>query len=1413
MPPRGGSTHRVAEGVYTFRYTEDKAGDTAPPTGGASEHVSEGVDSTSESEDKGVDRSPEDYTKPVKQQTISSWLKSGKMQEVKTTEKPAATSRNLRKSLNRRERTFLDRWLSASTNENTGEKPTDRDVQGTTGKKKPEPLLLTEDWKQSITKLIETGDREDVLCQHHLVIRKRDMRSLLWSNWLNDSIMDEYLLKIKKRSEDRDEYPSIEVLTVYFYKKLHRLGLEEGMNQTRDWIPSDLRDKELIFFPIHISSHWSMVYVDMKGKTINYLNSLEGSRNYSEAPGVIKRFMEKYHREKGEEVTYRVKIRTDAPLQENGVDCGVFALKCSDRISSKESLNFHQRDIPETRWKMAWEILNGELRDDLRVTAPTVQGSKKRKPAKKRERRREKKSQRGQENAEAGVNSNSTNKKQRINWPQANSNEWEKLDTDLTGILSGIGGSAEAKAESHPKVIYEICLGRFGAVTKKSKGAPRGPSRRQERGKSLREEINKLKKTYIAAPEEEKGAIDHLQKEKLKELRVLKRAESMRKSRGKMKANCQEFLGQPFKYGKKVLDAGVKGELKSSKEEVEAYLKAAHDDPKREEDLPVPDDLYEYPEAKTNFNTKEPTWREFSKLLRKTRTGSAPGPNGVPYRVYKKCPGVAKLLWLYLRGLWKKEVLSDTWRTAEGVFIPKENGATDVSKFRTINLLNVEGKIYFAILAGRLTDFTVGNGYIDTSIQKGGIPGISGCLEHTAILSQLIREAKLNKMDLVVSWLDIANAYGSIPHKLLETALIRAHVPEGIRKLIHSYYDNVSIRFTTKEFTTEFQKIEKGIITGCTLSVILFALTMTMLVSSVKGETKGPKTESGQLQEHTRLFMDDLATTTRTVTQTNHLLNALEDKMQWARLQVKPGKCRCLVIKKGAVMAQRVKIRETEIASVTEKPIKYLGKEYNPSLNDRSQVEDTIVGVKEKLRKVDRDKLPGRYKAWILQHILLPRVMWPLTIYSIPATKVEKVQQLFTASLKKWLGIPKSLSTDVLYSRTGKLQLPFSAVTEEVKAAKARTLVTYQQSSDDCVRNANINIDVGKKWNFSKEVGEAKLRLRLQEIAGIGNIGRQGLGVEHRQYYSKSTEKEKRSLIVTKVREKEEEARLARIAGLSKQSASFSWQVLERKITHSDIMNSSDLSLRFLIKSVYDLLPTPANKNKWFKTEEHKCKVCGDHATIGHILSGCPIALAQGRYTWRHNNVLRVIAHHIEGKRKEANKGKPNRTRVDINFRKPGEPIRKAPAVQNTSYFDAATDWVMKVDDINGTRLRIPPHIMHTDQRPDIIFTSENTKQMGIVELTVGAEENIEVNHERKLTNYAIIEETAGRRGWRVTIWAVEVGCRGFPAPSLNTCYKDLGFSGSQRRSMMQKAGKEAELASSYIWKWSHMKKWGRDTS
>ena len=213
-------------------------------------------------------------------------------------------------------------------------------------------------------------------------------------------------------------------------------------------------------------------------------------------------------------------------------------------------------------------------------------------------------------------------------------------------------------------------------------------------------------------------------------------------------------------------------------------------------------------------------------------------------------------------------------------------------------------------------------------------------------------------MDLVATWLDIANAYGSIAHRLLQVSLERAHVPAEVRDLISSYYEKVDIRFTTKEFTTEWQRVEKGIITGCTLSVILFALTMTMLLASTK-ETRGPVTISGQQQENARLYMDDVSTTTRTVTQTHHLLGEISRFFRWGRLEVKPSKCRVLVLVKGCPRSIAVYWEKQEITSVLSKEIKYLGKEYNYTLTDRQQMEKTEKKLEDGVKRINRTRIAG----------------------------------------------------------------------------------------------------------------------------------------------------------------------------------------------------------------------------------------------------------------------------------------------------------------------------------------------------------------------------------------------------------------------------------------------------------------------
>ena len=934
------------------------------------------------------------------------------------------------------------------------------------------------------------------------------------------------------------------------------------------------------------------------------------------------------------------------------------------------------------------------------------------------------------------------------------------------------------------------------------KSHPSGLSKRQKKCKELRKEIKKLTQAYKNAPEEEKEAINELGKEKLKKLRLMKRTESIKQRSKKTSRNCAEFLSQPFDFARKIIAPKPTGEMKSSKAEVEEHLQKAHSEEKRSEERDTAADLHEYSEPFVKFNDNLPSFGVLNKRLRRTRSKSAPGPNGVPYLVYKRCPGLARLLFSYMKGMWKKNAISNSWRKAEGIFIPKEDGATSVEKFRTISLLNVEGKLYFALWADRLVSYTLANKYIDTSIQKGGVPAVSGCMEHTAILSQLIREAKAEKKGLVVVWLDIANAYGSIPHDLIQLALRRAHVPDDFCKLVESYYGNMNIRFTTKEFTTEWQRVEKGIITGCTLSVILFALSMTMLVMSVKDETKGPKTLSGQRQVNTSLFMDDIATRTENLVQTKYLLDKLVEKMKWAGLSIKPEKSRSLVIIGGKVSNKTPSIEGVPITSITEKPIKYLGKLYNSSLNEQEQAKEVLGELKQGLKKIERTLVPGRYKAWMFQHMLLPRLMWPLTIYNIPESKVEEMQTRITGHLKRWLGVPMSLSSACMYSRSGKLQLPYTELSEEVKAAKARVYTTFEESGDPCVRGAKVKVDGGRKADTPGSVKDAKTRLRMKEIVGIPNKGREGLGMNPRKYYSSSTKEERRTMVVDTIREAEEDRRRVKMASLAKQGAHTRWEVPEKKLSHRDIISTSETSLKFLLKAVYDLLPTPSNKNIWYGGEE-TCKLCGGNGTLSHILSGCKLAL--DRYKWRHDLVLRQIALGVNAKCKIHN-NQVRRKEKKIEFVKAGEKRALTHNRVPSSFLDGANDWKLMVD--LGGNLKVPRQIADTNQRPDMMLISESMRLAGVIELTVPREDRVEVSGELKKMRYAPLQEQGKANGWKVHVWAVEVGCRGFPAASMASFLKDIGMAGGENNLILNGIGDEAMMASGRIWKWRNFPKW-----
>ena len=63
---------------------------------------------------------------------------------------------------------------------------------------------------------------------------------------------------------------------------------------------------------------------------------------------------------------------------------------------------------------------------------------------------------------------------------------------------------------------------------------------------------------------------------------------------------------------------------------------------------------------------------------------------------------------------------------------------------------------------------------------------------------------------------------------------------------------------------------------------------------------------------------------------------------------------------------------------------------------------------------------------------------------------------------------------------------------------------------------------------------------------------------------------------------------------------------------------------------MYDVLPSPANLRAWGLLQEESCFWCGGRGTTQHALGVCSVALAAGRYRWRHDQVLAVVVEIVQ---------------------------------------------------------------------------------------------------------------------------------------------------------------------------------------
>ena len=103
-----------------------------------------------------------------------------------------------------------------------------------------------------------------------------------------------------------------------------------------------------------------------------------------------------------------------------------------------------------------------------------------------------------------------------------------------------------------------------------------------------------------------------------------------------------------------------------------------------------------------------------------------------------------------------------------------------------------------------------------------------GCYEHTYILKSLVDQACRNKKKLCVAWLDIRNAFGSVPHSTILDTLRHSGVPEELIALIMNAYSGAMTTIKTPDGETHDISVRAGVKQGCPLSPILFNLCIEL---------------------------------------------------------------------------------------------------------------------------------------------------------------------------------------------------------------------------------------------------------------------------------------------------------------------------------------------------------------------------------------------------------------------------------------------------------------------------------------------------------------------------------------------------------------------------------------------------------
>ncbi|KZR98953.1 Uncharacterized protein APZ42_005393, partial [Daphnia magna] len=112
---------------------------------------------------------------------------------------------------------------------------------------------------------------------------------------------------------------------------------------------------------------------------------------------------------------------------------------------------------------------------------------------------------------------------------------------------------------------------------------------------------------------------------------------------------------------------------------------------------------------------------------------------------------------------------------------------------------------------------------------KGFPPGVHGIQEHRQLLQTVVEETSTKRRHVSIAWLDMSNAFGSVPHTVLGELFASLPIPDDLRRILADIYSGNRMDFAVPKESVRISPTA-GVCQGDALSAPIFNLASEPLV-------------------------------------------------------------------------------------------------------------------------------------------------------------------------------------------------------------------------------------------------------------------------------------------------------------------------------------------------------------------------------------------------------------------------------------------------------------------------------------------------------------------------------------------------------------------------------------------------------